>query len=156
MMKLLTATFGCAIVFAQMPMTHALKFSSNLSICTQMINYTVGSLKAIPNTTNVRFKTTTIDPSNYTSVPTGKTKFYQFSFGGAGAGNILRSPKMMEILSDRVLNACGEPAVLTFGISNTDAFEMYGWVNGKTKRFTCYPSTRNLPSKISWGQRVCL
>ncbi|MCY7407164.1 MAG: hypothetical protein LH631_07235 [Alkalinema sp. CAN_BIN05] len=141
-------------VFFQPPIAQVFKVQAGKPICSKTIFNTVQTLQNVPRTKNVRFKTS--DVRGYANVPAGKTKFYQFVFQGSGSDDILNSPKMMETLAARVLLACNESAVLTFNLDRSDAFEMYGWLNGKPQRFTCYPSTDKLPAKMPWGQRICL
>jgi hypothetical protein len=124
------------------------------SFCQVAISSTVKKLESVPNTKSVRFLTNPLN--GYANVPTGKTDRYTFVVSGRGGETILRSPKTMQTLASQVLNNCNAPGIVSFDLYQTDAFAVYGMVNGRLQAFTCYKSTRSLPQKMPWGQRVCL
>ena len=125
--------------------------SPKQSTCTIAIASTVKKLDEVPKTALVRFRTYPL--GGYLGRPTNKTSAYQFVF--RGGEDILRSPILMKTLASQVLQNCNEPGTVTFGLDQTDAFAVYGVINGRVKAFNCYEGTR-FPRQMPWGQRICL
>jgi hypothetical protein len=123
------------------------------SACTIAISSTVKQLDAVPNTTGLAFRTYPL--GGYRGGPSNKLSAYHFVFRGRGGEDILRSPKMMKTLASRLLQDCNEPGTVTFGLDQSDAFAVYGVVNGAVQAFNCYEGTR-FPRQMPWGQRICL
>jgi hypothetical protein len=123
------------------------------SVCTIAISSTVKKLDAVPYTGLVQFRTYPL--GGYAGRPAGKVSAYHFAFRGKGGEDILRSPRMMKTLASRLLQDCNEPGTVTFGLDQSDAFAVYGVVNGRVQAFNCYEGTR-FPRQMPWGQRICL
>ena len=125
--------------------------SPKQSVCTIAIASTVKKLDEVPKTTLVRFRTYPL--GGYLGRPINKTSAYQFVF--RGGEDILRSPILMKTLASQVLQNCNEPGTVTFGLDQTDAFAVYGVINGRVQAFNCYEGIR-FPRQMPWGQRICL
>ncbi len=123
------------------------------SACTIAISSTVKKLDDVPNTGSVQFRTYPL--GGYAGRPAGKVSAYHFAFRGRGGEDVLRSPRMMKTLASRLLQDCNEPGTVTFGLDQSDAFAVYGVVNGRVQAFNCYESMR-FPRQMPWGQRMCL
>ena len=136
---------------ADAPMVQLKEPSAKPSVCTIAIAATVKKLDDLPKNTSVRFKTYAL--GGYSGRPLNKTSAYQFVF--RGGEDILRSPILMKTLASQVLQNCNEPGTVTFGLDQTDAFAVYGVVNGRVQAFNCYEGTR-FPRQMPWGQRICL
>ncbi len=158
MMKFVTSIVGVSIVMSA-NVVHVAQAQTGLvrglpqSACTIAISTTVKKLEAVPNTSLVKFKTYPL--GGYAGRPSGKSSAYHFVFRGRGGEDILRSPKMMKTLASRLLQDCKEPGTITFGLDQSDAFAVYGVVDGRVQAFNCYEGTR-FPRQMPWGQRICL
>jgi hypothetical protein len=155
MMKYVTSIVGVSIVMSASVAQAQASLYRGLppSACTIAISTTVKKLEAVPNISFVKFRTYPL--GGYAGRPSGKSSAYHFVFRGRGGEDILRSPKMMKTLANRLLQDCKEPGTITFGLDQTDAFAVYGVVDGRVQAFNCYDGTR-FPKQMPWGQRICL
>jgi hypothetical protein len=156
MMKWITPIASLTIlVSVNVPIAQARKILvPGSSLCQVAISSTVKKIESVPNTKSVRFRTSPL--SGYAQMPAGKPDIYSFVFRGRGGETILRSPKTMQTMASQLLSDCNAPAMVTFNLDQTDAFAMYGIVNGKVKAFECDSTIQYATNKMPWGYRVCL
>jgi hypothetical protein len=73
---------------------------------------------------------------------------------------MMKSPKMMQEISNSIITYCPSVSAVVFGIDQTDWGQMVGIVNNeKIEEFKCVdldPRKRTANAKLQWGTRICL
>lgn len=132
----------------------------NVKQCTQAVSTAKFKLQKINQLQLISIKKIKATQSAYINYPINRPFIYSIIMNGLGGENMMKSPKMMQEISNSIITYCPSVSAVVFGIDQTDWGQMVGIVNNeKIEEFKCVdldPRKRTANAKLQWGTRICL
>lgn len=106
---------------------------------------------------NLNLRTQIVDISqNYRGYPPGRSFMVAFAMAGSRGDNIINSPRMMQEVSQNIINNCSNIGAVRFGIWGTSSFDTYGMIDGQVAQFRCIGFRGTSSSeRTAWGLQGC-